>query len=168
MGMIHCEYARLAADDFDKARTDLTWALEHIDELAGEWAQMDLPAQEARYFSIGTVWGPLHTALQGHGGMTVDPVQGGAELGSTGSITPARYLGPEDVEKAAAFLVGTSFDTLAPLADAAHVCDEDVCPDPDEHAAETDAELLAQAYGELTEFYGAAAKAGDAVVLMLN
>ena len=166
--MIHCEYARLAADDFDKARTDLTWALEHIDELAGEWVQMDLPAQEARYFSIGTVWGPLHTALRGHGGMLVDPVQGGAELAATGSITPARYLGPEDVEKAAAFLVGTSFDVLAPLADVAHVCDEDVCPDPGEHAAETDAELLAQAYDELTEFYGAAAKAGDAVVLMLN
>lgn len=168
MGMIHCEYARLAADDFDKARTDLTWALEHIDELAGEWVQMDLPAQEARYFSIGTVWGPLHTALLAHGGMPVDPVQGGAELASTDGITPVRYLGPEDVEKAAAFLVGTSFATLAPLAVAAHVCDEDVCPDPGEHATETDPERLGAAYGELTAFYGAAAEAGDAVVLMLN
>jgi hypothetical protein len=164
--MIHCEYARLAAADFDKARTDPTWALEHIDELAGEWVQMDLPAQEARYFSIGAVWGPLHTVLLVHGGMPVDPVQGGAELGSTDGITPVRYLGPEDVEKAAAFLGGTSFDALAPLA--AHVCDEDVCPDPAEHAAETDAERLGRAYGELTAFYGAAAQAGDAVVLMLN
>lgn len=168
MGMIHCEYARLAADDFDKARTDLNWALEHIDELAGEWTQVDLPAKEARYFSIGTVWGPLHTVLRVHGGMPVDPVHGGAALASTGGITPARYLGPEDVEKAAAFLVGTSFDTLAPLAVADHVCDEDVCPDPAEHAAETDAVLLAEAYGELAAFYGAAAEAGDAVVLMLN
>ena len=168
MGMIHCEYARLAADDFDKARTDLTWALEHIDELAGEWVQMDLPAQEARYFSIGTVWGPLHTALLVHGKMPVDPVQGGDALGSTNGITPVRYLGPADVEKAAAFLGGTSFDALAPLADAAHVCDEDVCPNPDEHIGELDAERLADAYGELTAFYGAAAKAGDAVVLMLN
>ncbi|MGI5190483.1 DUF1877 family protein [Promicromonospora sp. CA-289599] len=168
MGMIHCEYARLAAEDFDKARTDPTWALEHIDELAGEWVQMDLPAQEARYFSIGTVWGPLHNVLRVHGGMPVDPVQGGAALGSAAGITPVRYLGPDDVEKAAAFLVGTSFDALAPLADAAQVCDEDVCPDPGEHAAETDAERLAEAYGELTAFYGAAAEAGDAVVLMLN
>jgi len=165
---IHCEYARLAADDFDKARTDLTWALAHIDELAGEWVQMDLPAKEARYFSIGTVWGPLHTVLLVHGGMPVDPVQGGAELAPTGGIKPARYLGPEEVEIAAAFLVGTSFETLAPLADAAHVCDEDVCPDPAEHAAETDPKALAEAYSELTAFYGAAAEAGDAVVLMLN
>ena len=89
MGMIHCEYARLAAEDFDKARTDPTWALEHIDELAGEWVQMDLPAQEARYFSIGTVWGPLHNVPRTHGGMPVDPVQGGAELGSADGITPA-------------------------------------------------------------------------------
>lgn len=168
MGMIHCEYARLAADDFDKARTDLTWALEHIDELAGEWVQMDLPAQEARYFSIGTVWGPLHTALLVHGQMPVDPVQGGAALGATDGIKPVRYLGPEDVEKAAAFLGGTSFAALAPLADAAHVCDEEICPDPDEHLAEIDATRLAEAYGELAAFYGAAAKAGDAVVLMLN
>ncbi|MDR7381619.1 DUF1877 family protein [Promicromonospora iranensis] len=168
MGMIHCEYARLAADDFDKARTDPTWALEHIDELAGEWVQMDLPAQEARYFSIGTVWGPLHNVLRTHGEMPVDPVQGGAALGSAKGITPVRYLGPEDVEKAAAFLVGTSFDTLAPLADTTRVCDEEVCPDPSEHATETDAERLGQAYGELAAFYGAAAEAGDAVVLMLN
>lgn len=168
MGMIHCEYARLGADDIDKARTDPTWALEHIDELAGEWAQLDLPAREARYFSIGTVWGPLHTVLRVHGGMTVDPVQGGAALGSGDRVTPVRYLGPEEVARAAAFLVGTSFDALAPLADTAHLCDEEVCPDPGEHAAETDAARLAEAYGGLTAFYGAAAEAGDAVVLMLN
>lgn len=168
MGMIHCEYARLAADDFDKARTDLTWALEHIDELAGEWVQMDLPAKEARYFSIGTLWGPLHTVLRAHGEMPVDPVQGGSELGPADGITPVRYLGPAEVVKAAAFLTGTSFDTLAAHADAAEVCDEEVCPAPGEHAAEADPERLAQAYGELAAFYGAAAEAGDAVVLMLN
>ncbi|HEV6954755.1 MAG TPA: DUF1877 family protein [Promicromonospora sp.] len=168
MGMIHCEYARLGADDIEKARADLSWALEHIDELADEWVQKDLPAQEAKYFSIGTVWGPLHTVLRVHGGMPVDPVQGGAELGPAEGITPVRYLSPQDVARAAEFLVGTSFDTLAPLADARHVCDEDVCPDPGEHAVETDAERLSEAYGELAAFYGAAAQAGDAVVLMLN
>jgi hypothetical protein len=111
---------------------------------------------------------PLHTVLRAHGEMPVDPVQGGAELVPADGITPVRYLGPKDVERAAAFLVGTSFDALAPLADPAHVCGEDVCPAPAEHAAETDAELLGKAYGELAAFYGAAARAGDAVVLMLN
>lgn len=161
---VHCEYARLGADDVAKAADD-DWAASHVEALADDWVQREVPPAEARYFTIGLAWGGLHGLLREHGGLAVDVVQGGEPLGVAGAIGKARLLASGDVATAAAFLTGTSFDELAPLYDAA-VCEE--CPDPTEHPLEERLDTLAGAYDDLGRFFTAAADAGDAVVLMLN
>ncbi|GAB3173426.1 YfbM family protein [Myceligenerans halotolerans] len=162
---VHCEYARLGADDAVRAADDDDWAASHVEALADDWVERDVPPGEAQYFTIGLAWGGLHGLLREHGGLAVDVVQGGEALGVPGAIGHARLLPSADVATAAAFLTGTPFEELAPLYDAA-VCDG--CPDPTEHPPEERLDTLADAYEELGRFLTGAADAGDSVVLMLN
>ncbi|MBL0886936.1 DUF1877 family protein [Myceligenerans indicum] len=162
---VHCEYARLGVDDAARATGDDGWAASHVQALADDWAERELPPAEAPYFTIGLTWGGLHGLLREHGGLAVDVVQGGEPLGVPGAIGTARLLPSDDVATAAAFLTGTPFHELAPLY-AAAVCDG--CPDPTEHPPEERLDALADAYEGLGRFFTAAADAGDAVVLMLN
>ncbi|WP_164545262.1 DUF1877 family protein [Antribacter gilvus] len=165
---IHCEYARFASGELDKARSDREWAETRLDALADEWVEYDLPPEDARYFSLGRAWGPLHGLLLAQPGMPVDVVQGGTPLGLDGGIGPVRYLAPQDVLSAAVFLGATPFTVLAAQYDVAQTCDGEPCADPDEHLPEEGLPLLGERYAELRRFYAAAAAAGDAVVLMLN
>lgn len=164
-GGVHCEYARLGADAAARAADDHAWAASHVEQLADEWAERDVPPAEARYFTIGLTWGGLHGLLREHGGLEVDVVQGGAPLDVPGAIGTARLLPSGDVAAAAGFFSGTPFAELAPYYDVA-VCDG--CPDPAEHPVEERLETLESAYANLGRFFTAAADDGDAVVLMLN
>jgi hypothetical protein len=144
---------------------DDDWAASHVEALADDWVERDVPPGEAHYFTIGLTWGGLHGLLREHGGLDVDVVQGGKPLGVPGAIGTARLLPSDDVATAAAFLAATPFEELAPLY-AAAVCEG--CPDPSEHPPEEQLDTLAGAYEDLGKFFGAAADSGDAVVLMLN
>ncbi|GAA1876236.1 DUF1877 family protein [Myceligenerans crystallogenes] len=162
---VQCEYARLGAADTDRAATDRDWVAARVEALADEWVERDVPPGEARYFTIGLAWGGLHGLLREHGGLGIDVVQGGEPLDVPGAFGTARLLPAGDVAAAADFLTATPFDDLAPHYDVA-VCEG--CPAPAEHPQEERLETLATAYADLAQFFGAAAGAGDAVVLMLN
>ncbi|WP_407317214.1 DUF1877 family protein [Isoptericola halotolerans] len=164
---IHCEYARLAAADLDRARADAAWAAERLDALADEWVELDLEPEEARYFSVGRAWGPLHALLQERQ-PTVDVVHGGTPLGIAGVLGPVRSLSPDEVRRAAQFLSSTPFRALADGYDMTQLCDGEGCPDPAEHLDEERPQVLGVRYDELRRFCTAAAAAGDGVVLMLN
>lgn len=164
---IHCEYARLAAADMDRAQSDAAWAAERLDALAEEWVELDLEPEEARYFSVGRAWGPLDALLRARE-PAVDVVHGGTPLGIDGGLGPVRSLTPDEVRYAAAFLSATPFAALADGYDVTRLCDGDGCPDPAEHLAEERPQVLGERYDELRRFCSAAAAAGDGVVLMLN
>ncbi|GAB4084859.1 YfbM family protein [Myceligenerans cantabricum] len=162
---VHCEYARLGADDAARASGDDEWVAARVEALADEWVERDVPPTEAQYFTIGLAWGGLHGLLREHGGLGIDVVQGGEPLGLPGAIGTARLLPSDAVAVAAGFFTGTPFDELATHYDVA-VCEG--CPDPTEHPPEERIDVLAGVYDELGQFFTAAADAGDAVVLMLN
>ncbi|PRZ05179.1 uncharacterized protein DUF1877 [Isoptericola sp. CG 20/1183] len=164
---IHCEYARLAAADLDRARSDAAWAAEHLDALAEEWVELDLEPERARYFSVGRAWGPLHALLRERE-PAVDVVHGGTPLGLDGGLGPVRSLAPDEVRRAADFLSSTPFARLADGYDMTQLCDSEGCPDPAEHLAEERPQVLGERYDELRRFCTAAAEAGDGVLLMLN
>lgn len=164
---IHCEYARLAAADLDRARSDAAWAAERLDTLAEEWVELDLAPEDARYFSVGRAWGPLHALLRERQ-PAVDVVRGGTPLGLDGGWGPVRSLTPDEVRHAAEFLGATPFATLADGYDVTQLCDSESCPDPTEHLDEERPQVLGERYDELRRFCAAAAAAGDGVVLMLN
>ena len=164
---IHCEYARLAAADLDRAKSDAAWAAERLDALAEEWVELDLEPEEARYFSVGRAWGPLHALLRVHG-PAVDVVHGGTPLALDAGLGPVRSLAPDQVRRAAEFLSATPFAALAEEYDMTQLCEGEGCPDPAEHLDEERPQVLGERYDELRRFCSAAAAAGDGVVLMLN
>jgi hypothetical protein len=164
---IHCEYARLAAADLDRARSDAAWAAERLDVLADEWVELDLEPEDARYFSVGRAWGPLHALLRERG-PAVDVVHGGTPLGLDGGLGPVRSLTPAEVRTVADLLNSTPFAVLAGTYDMAELCDGESCPDPSEHLDEESPQVLGERYEELRRFCTAAADAGDGVLLMLN
>lgn len=168
MGMIHCEYARLDAAELARAVAEPAWAERRLDALATEWTEFDLPPHEARYLSIGTTWGVLHGLLRADVALPVDVIQGGAalELPVEPRFGPARYLEPAEVRRAADVLGATPFEEIAGRYDVAIVCDDDVCPEPSEHA-EDEPDRLRVPYEELTAFFAASAEAGDGVVVLL-
>jgi hypothetical protein len=164
---IHCEYARLGAADLDRARSDANWAAERLDALAEEWVELDLEPEDARYFSVGRAWGPLHALLR-ECEPAVDVVHGGTPLGLDGGLGPVRSLTPQEVRTVAELLNATPFASLARTYDMAELCDGGDCPDPSEHLDEERPQVLGERYEELRRFCTAAAAAGDGVVLMLN
>ena len=168
MGMIHCEYARLEAADLARAVAEPAWAERRLDALATEWTELDLPPDEARYLSIGTAWGALYGLLRASADLPVDVIRGGGalELPVEPRFGPARYLEPVEVRRAADALRATPFDQIAGHYDIAIVCDDDVCPEPAEHADDEPARLRAP-YEELTVFFAASADVGDGVVVLL-
>ncbi|WP_344008165.1 DUF1877 family protein, partial [Isoptericola halotolerans] len=151
----HCEYARLAAADLDRARADAAWAAELLDSLAEEWVELDLEPEDARYFSVGRAWGPLH-ALLGELAPGVDVVHGGTPLGLDGGLGPVRALTPSQVRRAAEVLASASFATLAGRDDATRFCDGEDWPDHAEHPDEERLQVLGERYEELRRFCTAA------------
>ncbi|GAA4078692.1 YfbM family protein [Actinomadura miaoliensis] len=169
---LHRQYARLSPAALQRSRSDPAWAQKRLDDLADAWAYEEpLPPEEAPYFSIEKSWDKLHYLLRAHGGMTIDVIHGGAELplDDETDFGPARYLTPSEVAEAGAFLAATPFDDLARHYDLPAMLAAEIYLVP---AAEADVpfdlDALRCRYDELTRFFGAAAKAGDAVVLMLT
>jgi hypothetical protein len=107
--------------------------------------------------------------MAAHGGMSVDVIHGGAELPleDDRDYGPARYLSPEDVARAGGYLAATPFDELAQHYDLAAMRSAEVYLLPEsESEVPLDLDTLRRRYEELTQFFAAAAAAGDSVIVM--
>jgi hypothetical protein len=161
------EYARLTAEELDRALSDPDWAYDHVqDMIEDEAAELgDVP----RCTDIDKAWDGIRFLFDRAGVADVDVVAGGTLMkGEDWGYGPARYLVPDEVDRAARRLRTTPFEHLAAHYDATRMREQEVYP----HAIWDDdrdtLDYLKDHYEILVEFFDAAAESGDAMIIWLD
>jgi len=163
------QYARLTPSELARLRVllvqDPDGAFDFTDEVSSDWPD-EAPLAWRRGYGAGPHWAGLRFLLDRAGPPTVDLLTGGGQLtADEWGAAPPRLLTPADLAAGMRFWRATPFPRLAGYFDPAAMNGVG----PGRWAELTDAyELLAQCHADLTEFLGAAADRGDAVVSWLS
>jgi len=165
MGMIGA-YARITTAQLSQALQDPRWAADHLAELA----ENTYPAQDSaatdRFVDVDKAWNGIWFLLNA-AGSPIDVVAGGAPVSDEDlGYGPARYLTPGEVAAAASYLQAMPWQQLASHFDPAQMTADGIYPAiwDNDHALD----YLRSNYAVLVQFFGAAAAAGDAVILWLT
>lgn len=165
MGMIGA-YARMTPVELNQALHDPQWAAEHLMELA----ESTYPAQDSvdtdRYVDIDKAWNGIWFLLNA-AKAPIDIMAGGAPVSDEDlGYGPARYLTSGEVELAASYMQAMPWEQLAGYFDPAQMTADGIYPaiwDTDDAL-----DYLRSHYAVVVRFFGAAAAAGDAVILWLT
>jgi hypothetical protein len=161
------EYARVTPEELDRALRDPQWAYDHVQDL-DDADELIEPGDVPRCTDVDKAWDGIRFLLHRAGDPQVD-VFGGAQLsGEDWGYGPARYLGPDEVGRAARHLLATPFEQLATHYDAARMRDEKIYPTAIWDENEDTLKYLRIHYEGLVEFFEAAATSGDAMILWLD
>lgn len=120
---------------------------------------------------IDKAWHGIHFLLTGSPSGGVGPlaaaIMGGEEIGEDAGYGPARYLEPEEVKSIAQALADASTEDLAKRYSPKALTAADIYPGIWEQEGDEAFDYLAGYYEDMVDFYKAAAKRGDAVLLYL-
>jgi len=167
------EYLRFTADELSRALNDPEWARERADVLLGfdseeseESEDDELTRDPSRAMDIHKTW-HLLSYLLSKAGAPIDVALGGTVFAAEDDwgYGPPRYLTPAEVREAAAYLRQTPYPLLGGHFDAEDMTAKGIYPAPWEGS---EAGWAQPWYLELAAFFGAAADAGDAIVLFLD
>lgn len=160
------EYARVTAEELDRALLDPDWAYDHVQDMVEDADEVDEPGVVPRCTDVDTAWDGIRFLLQRAVEEPVDVISGGGLIGGEDwGYGPARYLVPEEVGRAARHLRMTPFERLAAHYDAARMRDEGIYPSGIWDDDQGTLDYLQDHYEALVEFFDAAASSGDAVIL---
>ncbi|GHH11118.1 YfbM family protein [Streptomyces lanatus] len=150
MGM-YISFISATTEELDKAVEDPGWAVDHVDELyeSEDSAVPDRPSAD-----LDKAWGGLQFLLD-EAEMGLEFMMDGFVIVEEGTLFGWSV---EDVRTAARELRATPWQRLAVHYDAERMNKEDVYPRVWDNEGEP--EWLESAYGELVEFFGAAADRG--------
>jgi hypothetical protein len=161
------EYLRVTSAELDRAVQDPDWALDFVEEVQDAEEETEPAPAEARCFSTYKTWDMLRFLLA-RAEFPVNVIHGEepfAEHEDWG-YGPPRYLRPERVQLAAEALRATSYDRLISGVDPTDLTSADVYPlgwnEPDPLA------WGRPWYEGLTQFFEAAARADDAILVWLD
>lgn len=173
----HLPTAELQAMLDDQSRADRYFGWD-IDEEDGDWLEQEA-ACDARvrqlggFLDIQRAWHAIHFLLTGDAdidaAMSAPPgkaVMGGTETDWEASVGTARYMMPDEVVEVAAALEEITDAELRESYQPEAFQREEIYPGGDWEAA--DLEPLLDTFHKLQEFYRAAAKAGNAMILALS
>ncbi|WP_328791088.1 MULTISPECIES: DUF1877 family protein [unclassified Streptomyces] len=157
------EYLRLTAQELERAGQDPTWAWNHIEDVREGEEFTEPPPTEARYHHT-YVERSLYDLLLRRAGFPVDVSHGEERLSyEDPSERGYGYLTAERVRVAADALADLPYDRLAASADLDEMTRAGLCaPGHDAAATLAGARHL---YEGLVEFFTAAARAQDAVLV---
>ncbi|MGW1888508.1 YfbM family protein [Streptomyces sp. NPDC001970] len=161
------EYFRVTAAELERAIQDPDWALDLIEETQDAQEQPEPPPAEARHFSTYKTWDLLGFLLR-RSGFPVDVVHGEEPFAETEDwgYGPPRYLPADRVRLGAEALRRTTYDRLIKAVDPHELNAAEVYPlgwDTPESL-----EWARDWYAGLTEFFEAAARDGDAMLVWLD
>ncbi|GHG43846.1 YfbM family protein [Streptomyces hydrogenans] len=158
-------YLRLTPEELARALDDPEWAWGFAEESLDEDGEGAAPAR-ARHFTTGQTWHVLGFLLE-RAAFPVDVVMGEELLtGEPWGYEPPRYLAPDRVRLAADALRRTTYDRLVEGVEPAELTEAEIHPPIWESAASLD--WARDAFASLREYLGAAASAGQAVVVWID
>ncbi|KOV51599.1 hypothetical protein ADL00_40270 [Streptomyces sp. AS58] len=161
------EYLRVTAAELDRAIQDPDWALDFVEEVQDVEEETEPVSAEARHFSTYKTWDMLRFLLA-RAEFPVNVIHGEEPFAEDEDwgYGPPRYLQPERVRLAAEALRATSYAQLISSVDPAELISAKVYPlgwgEPGS------LEWGRPCYDGLTQFFEAAARADDAMLVWLD
>jgi hypothetical protein len=166
MGMIG-EYLRVTAAELDRAIQDPAWALHFVEEVQDAEEETEPAPADARHFSTYKTWGMLRFLLA-RAEFPVDVIHGEERFAEDEDwgYGPPRYLRPGRVQLAAEALRATRYAQLISGVNPAELTSAEVYP---LGWSEPGALRWGRPwYDSLTQFFEAAARADDAMLVWLD
>jgi hypothetical protein len=160
------EYLRLTPVEMERAIEDPEWAFEYVQEVMESDGVNDVAPAEARQLTTHKAWHAI-TFLLERAGFPVDVVHGEQTFTDEDwGYGPAKYLDADQVKLAAQALARLSFDDLVRNVGPAQLTDAQIYP---QHWDEEGAlEWVRGWFDPLAPFFGAAARASDAMLVWLD
>jgi hypothetical protein len=179
---IEASYRRVTPDDFTRLQSDARAAesffgpnLEDLDDPDKLLARMDEMDSDERYLAIGTDWHALHFLLTGDGELKPHPlpppplgnvVMGGADTPWPCTYGHVRSLTPAEVQSAADALGKISLDQLRSRFSIGLFNATQIYPHGKRGRwTEEDGDSVFEIFPRLVEFFQAAARDGDMILL---
>ncbi|MGN3957337.1 YfbM family protein [Streptomyces sp. WAC8370] len=161
------EYLRVTAVELDRAIQDPDWALDFVEEVQDAEEETEPAPAEARHFSTYKAWDMLRFLLS-RAGFPVNVIHGEEPFAEDEDwgYGPPKYLRPERVRLAAKALRGTSYDQLVSGVDPAELTGAEVYPLGWSESGSMD--WGRPWYDGLTQFFEAAARVDDAMLVWLD
>jgi len=161
------EYFRVTAAELERAVQDPDWALDFIEETQDAHEEAEPPPAEARHFSTYKTWDLLGFLLR-RSHFPVDVVYGEEPFAETEDwgYGPPRYLPADRVRLAADALRHTTYDQLIAGVDPQELITAEVYPQGWDTPESL--EWARDYYSELTQFFDAAARNSDAILVWLD
>jgi Domain of unknown function (DUF1877) len=168
MGMLG-EYARVTAEELDRALRDPAWGLELVKGLSAS-AYPERWSTDGRMLDIDKAWNGIWYLITAEDGAPVDPVAGGARVNDHDlGYGPARCLTPGEVAAAASYLRATAWEQLAGHFDPVRMSRAGIYPSIIWERDGDDAlDYLRDYYQRLVDFFAAASDSGDAIILWIG
>ncbi|MGW4147842.1 YfbM family protein [Streptomyces albogriseolus] len=159
------EYLRVTAAELERAIQDPDWALGFVEE--AQDAEAEPAPAEARHFSTYKTWDMLRFLLS-RAEFPVNVIHGEEPFveDEDWGYGPPKYLRPERVRLAAETLRATSYDQLVSGVDPAELTSAEVYPLGWSELGSL--EWGRPWYGGLTQFFEAAARVDDAMLVWLD
>ncbi|MFI5756425.1 YfbM family protein [Streptomyces sp. NPDC051569] len=160
------EYLRVTVAELERAIEDPEWAFEHVEEVMESDGVNDVAPADARQLTTHKAWHAVAFLLE-RAGFPVDIVHGEqAFTDEDWGYGPAKYLDTDQVKLAAQTLARLPFDDLVRDVDPAQLAAAQIYP---QHWDEAGAlEWVRGWFDPLAPFFGAAAQAGEAVLVWLD
>ncbi|WP_406169593.1 YfbM family protein [Streptomyces canus] len=161
------EYLRVTAAELARANQDPDWALAFVEEVQDAEEESEPAPAEARHFSTYKTWDMLRFLLA-RTDFPVNVIHGEESFAEEEDwgYGPPRYLRPERVQLAAEALRTTNYAQLISGVDPAELTSAEVYPLGWSELSSL--EWGRPWYDGLTQFFEAAARADDAMLLWLD
>ncbi|MEV3954720.1 MULTISPECIES: YfbM family protein [Streptomyces] len=161
------EYLRVTAAELERAIQDPDWALDFVEEAQDAEEEAEPAPAEARHFSTYKTWDMLRFLLS-RAEFPVNVIHGEEPFAEDEDwgYGPPKYLRPERVRRAAETLRATSYDQLVSGVDPAELTNAEVYPLGWSELGSL--EWGRPWYGGLTQFFEAAARVDDAMLVWLD
>jgi hypothetical protein len=161
------EYLRVTAAELDRAIRDPDWAFDFVEEVQDAEEETEPAPAKARHFSTYKTWDMLRFLLA-RAEFPVNVINGEEPFAEDEDwgYGPPRYLRPERVQLAAEVLRATSYAELISGVDPAELSSAEVYPFGWSEPGAL--EWGRPWYDGLTQFFEAAARADDAMLVWLD
>ncbi|MCC9710380.1 YfbM family protein [Streptomyces sp. MNU76] len=157
------EYLRLTAEELERVQQDFDWAWNLMEDVREGEEHFEPGPADALYYASDMAW-PLLRVLLGRAGFPVDVSHGEQRIRYADPVYgDYGYLTAEQVGVAARGLADLPIDRLLAYVEPGDVVEAGLCPPVWDEAQAL--KMTRFVYGQLVEYFGAAAREGHALLV---